>query len=233
MLEYIKNIEAKYDAVFWKKIFKIMQLDDLETQARFSKAAIHIGAQYLEWLRINPDRWQPSTRKRKFKEYAAALRNASKLYQEILADNPTQSKYHYALQDEYFKQEGALKAMLDPYQNGSGYNQTIFINFLELLAGVAEKAIVRDIGGEKAMLSPNILAWWVCAFGHCWPEQSPHKFLLGTYTKGTGYKSPAFLVLVKLMEKVDAVTEQNIATAMRKAVVEGKLQDPTKILLNG
>jgi hypothetical protein len=35
------------------------------------------------------------------------------------------------------------------------------------------------------------------------------------------------------MEKVDAVTEQNIATAMRKAVVEGKLQDPTKILLNG
>lgn len=223
--ELLAQVQEKYTPEFLCKVFQKMQVTDLSEQQSFAKTAILAGAGYLQFLENNKDRLQPHAQIENLDNYQKALETVKKCYGAINRDNPTRTKFHDTLQDEYNHQTTQMREMLFPYQDKAGYSETIFINFLDVLINVCEKAKTRNIGGDKSILSDNALTWWIAVIGHNWSKSSPVKFIVGDY------KSPAREVLFLLMGKIDSITEPNIKTAMRKVVVKGQVKNPAELLL--
>ena len=229
--ELYLSVEKAYPDKFFEGIFQGLGVkDDLEKKT-FQKTATFVGAQYLALIQNNPDRFVPSTQKSNLNDYKNALSAAKVAYEKIASDNPTCVKFHETLLAEYDQQSLVVQEMLSPYVTKGSYTVSNFFDLLTFLIDACEKAKSRDIGFDNSVVSKNALAWWIAMIGHSWPPSTTAEFRRGAYSKDAGtYKTPAFNALVKLIKKIDSITEKDVAAAMEKAVVLGRVQNPTELL---
>jgi hypothetical protein len=224
-LELFAQVQAAYSDKFLARIFEMLKVSEPSEKAAFKKTAILASAGYLEFIQNNPNRLQPNEQIDQLDKYKKALQATKKCYEEINGDNPTRIKFHDTLLEEFHNQTPLMQKMLAPYQDKQGYTESIFYDFLDMLAKVCEEAKTKNIGSDKSIVSKDALPWWIAVIGHSWPKSSLVKFQVGDY------KSPTRDVLFELMRKIDSVTEKDIKTAMRKVVIKGQIENPAKLLL--
>jgi hypothetical protein len=202
-------------------------------EKQFSEFLIRVTARYLELKRANPKLLTPTQQNKLFDEFNAAVSQAKISHEKMLGDNVVTSKFYISLRKRYKEQDAAMKEMLSPYMNETGYMAGLLNNFLDLLSLVSKDAKEMDIGKEKSDRSKNYLTWWAAEIRRHWPESASISFGLGDYlTEFKGYKSSSCNILYAIIHKVDQeVTKENIETTVRKVVKTDISQNPAKFIL--